>query len=359
MPAVLYLPFPYPGARLLQFCLPESAHLHEDGTVSTPAASISVTAMPQDEVGPHLQGLLGWLDRSGASRAARIRAMHSVAALSVGSEAEAHDPAFRELVERMLIATDGLLFDGGHLITRTGESLGVGLARPTADGVARRALVLLAVSSRGLLEQSANTEEQSDAEALRGQIRDWLHARGVTDACEPEEADLLGRSVGGLEPQETLDAVWRAEGAQVLLWALGARALPAHDAQEHPYQVSAEIGLAREGSCPILEGATLLDESDIDAMQLRLQGIHWRFRQQQFQPGPMDFEAFASRPPMGPFSLDGVALSGADLALDGAPIDAADGSRLGLCTSIARERHTAANWLLGVNPLYGHVQAPT
>jgi hypothetical protein len=43
----------------------------------------------------------------------------------------------------------------------------------------------------------------------------------------------------------------------------------------------------------------------------------------------------------------------------GAPITRADAGTVRLVTSIALERHRAANWLLGVHPVLSRVATPT
>jgi Domain of unknown function (DUF4272) len=362
-PATLYLPMPWPGAALVRAFAPEGTAVSEEGGaiwMRWRNASIRLHPMAAAEVPGHLQGMFTFLRDHGAHPAAVVRARHSQSVLGLVAEPRLDHPAVWEAVLRIHSLSDALLFVNGDFYTRDGVTLlGSGLPAPAADRVARRALVLLALATRGLLDEDAGKPDEAKADALRERIWAWVGERGVREEAEPDEAELLQTPLGRADRQAIIDAVWRAEGAQVLLWALGARALPAHDAQEHPYDVARDAGLRAEGEVAILAKPTLRSPAEIEARRAQLEGIDWRLVQQRVKPGPVDLAAFAARAPFGAFSLDGVPLVGGDLALRGAAIHAAPGEILGLSASIARERHAAANWLIGVNPVYSQVSTPT
>ncbi len=359
----MYLPFPFPGLRLLQAVAPEGTSVEPDGDAFVfrwPGGHLRASALPMQQLGPHLRGMVGYLDEQGATSAERVRAMHSQGVLGLVAEPGVQEPTAWQVILGLVGISDGLLFVNGDFYTRDGvRLLADGLQAPGAERVARRALILLALATRGLLDEDAGKPDEADAEELRNEIWQWLGRHDLHAEAEPLEAELLQAPIGTAPQQRVVDAVWRAEGAQVLLWALGQRPLPDHDAQEHPYQVSKEAGLRAEAEPAVLQHPTLRAPEELEAKRLQLQGLSWRFTDHRLNPRAFDYRSFAARAPMGRFSLDGVTLAGDDLALRGAAIHEAAPELVGLCSSIARERHIAANWLIGVNPVYSNVDAPT
>lgn len=362
-PATLYIPFPYAGPALLEAVAPEGVTVSAEGEavwLRWAGGSIRVQPMAREQVPQHLREMVQYLKQHGAEPAATVRAMHSQGVLGMVVEPQLQDEAAWSLVRRLQGLTDGLLFVGGQFYTRDGAGLlDEGLPAPSAERVARRALVLLALAFRGLLDDDAGKPDEAEANELRERIWAWLGAHGLHDEAEVEEAEVLQAPIGKAERQSIVNAVWRAEGAQVLLWALKKRALPAHDAQEHPYDVAREAGLLAEGPVAVLTAPALRPMAELEAQRLQLQGLSWRMVEQRVNPGVVDLAAFAARAPFGAFSLEGVSLAEGDLALRGAPIHQAPAELRGLCGSIARERHQAANWLIGVNPVYSQVDTPT
>jgi hypothetical protein len=61
----------------------------------------------------------------------------------------------------------------------------------------------------------------------------------------------------------------------------------------------------------------------------------------------------------GPLTLSDVSLIDGDLAIRGERIDRIPEDWYHRALSIARERHKAFNWLLGFDPVYSWVEAPT
>src|SRR5262252_1528989 len=89
-------------------------------------------------------------------------------------------------------------------------------ARPEAQRVANRALVLSAVAYRGWLEGHAGSHEPEMSH--RGLLQ-WLRYYGLYDELEVGELDFLRLPLGSAERQEATNACWRAEGVAVLAWA--------------------------------------------------------------------------------------------------------------------------------------------
>src|SRR5947209_5531592 len=99
------------------------------------------------------------------------------------------------------------------------------LSAPNSERVAARAVVLAAVSCRGLIENEKDVDERG-AENVRSRIVSWLEKIGASNELEPAEAGLLSKPVGSLDRSATVDASWRSEGLVVLAWALHYTTLP-------------------------------------------------------------------------------------------------------------------------------------
>lgn len=362
--ATAYLPFPFPGPDLLAYVQPDGAQLEQRGegefALRWSEGAMRIQIVPRSGLADAVRGLGAYLMEHGGAPIARVRALHSQAVLELHVTPGVQEPTAWRFLLDLVGATDGLLrLPDGNVYTRTGASLLAGLPRPDATTVARRALVLLACSERGLLDQDAGSPGEAEAEALRAETWAWMVEVGLDQAAEPAEVELLQTPIGKAHPQAIINGVWRAEGAQVLLWALGQRPLPRYDAQEHPYAVARDAGL-RADDPAALRTPTLRSPEVLESKRLELTGLSWRFVQARVDGGqPVDFAAVAARAALGPYPTDDLDLLGGDLALRGTPISKADPELVGLCASIARERHVAANWLAGANPVYSRVDTPT
>jgi len=73
----------------------------------------------------------------------------------------------------------------------------------------------------------------------------------------------------------------------------------------------------------------------------------------------MDFENLARTAWFGPLDIAGVALVDSDLSVGDLSLFNADPVDVHRVTSIARERHRAANWLLGECTLFSEVDTST
>lgn len=227
---------------------------------------------------------------------------------------------------------------------------------PTVERVVRRAYALAAVVRRGLIEHES---EGREAEVGAAALRAWLERHGLWDELEPAEAALLTMPPGDLDPQATINAVWRAEGVGVLAWALGRRELPPHDEVGDVALLERALDAGSRGRPALLDGATLRSTAELEAMQRRLLTVHWRTVDFRVQPRRIDFPAVARQFPAGFLDLAGLPLAEGDLAIGGLPIDVADEESVDRASSIAVERHLAIEWLLGGHPLYSEVDAST
>jgi hypothetical protein len=339
----------------------------EVATVRWPDAGreLRITKMPAPGVGEHLTGFVNHVRRRGGSEALAMRVLHTTSVFGVVAEPGfGDDGRALQFIGEFTSAGDGLCFLNGEVFDGRGRPLllaeGGGLAPPDAPRVAARALALLALATRGLLEQDAGSPSEGEAERHRRALLERLGSLGgARGECEPEELEFLSAPIGAVGAQNVAGAVGRAEGAQVLLWALGARALPALDQQEHPFRVARDSGLG-DGKLPLaLASPSLRPAAEVDALRRRLTAIHWRLREQQLRPKEVDFQAFAAGNWFGGCDLTGVALAGKDLAVRGKPLSEVSDEDYERVRSIAAERHQAANWLIGVHPVYSRVGTPT
>ncbi|MBJ7576022.1 DUF4272 domain-containing protein [Luteimonas sp. MC1828] len=228
--------------------------------------------------------------------------------------------------------------------------------RPGARRVHERALALASIACRASLEQDPG---DADAEAMCRRLRDWLDATGLQATLEPGEAEVIATPLGQLARKAAIDASWRAEGLYVLAWALDLQPGLAHDRLVDPVAAAEAVGLLDDAPLARDPAPQLRGERALDTFAARQLALHWRLRDWQLRPEPMDFAAFVRECTWASLDVDDGALLDGDLAVEGARIDQADDEQLQRCLSIAGERHQAANWLLGGDPLYSNVDTST
>ncbi|MCC9604289.1 DUF4272 domain-containing protein [Blastopirellula sp. JC732] len=229
---------------------------------------------------------------------------------------------------------------------------------PTPLRVARRALALTAVAARATLEMDAPQLDEPDE--LRRRLLDWVETLEIGDEFEPDEWKVLQRSVGNLESQDHINALWRVEGLTVLAWALGRFELPPDDELVMPSELYPAMGfLDPELGRAVLEGAELRSAEELEELQTHLLMLHWRVRDYSIRPGPMDFVAFSKSSWIGEFDVSKFRLIENDLAIGGAAIDDADPEHRSIVQSLAHERHLAINWLMGYSEKYSDTDTST
>jgi hypothetical protein len=233
---------------------------------------------------------------------------------------------------------------------------GFSLRPPDASRVAARALVLSAVSCRGLIEEDAH---DAGAETLRQRVVSWLGSIGVTGEMEPAETTLLSTPVGKLDRKTRLNATWQSEGMVVLGWALNCTELPLVHIECEPSDTANAMGFLDDRQNTPLHRPVLRDCSEIESWADIYLTLHWRLRQFSLEPSPMDFVAYVSACTWASLRLDHLEVLDRDLAIDGVRIDKVANATYRRTLSIAQERHQAFNWLLGFEPLYSEVTTDT
>jgi hypothetical protein len=236
---------------------------------------------------------------------------------------------------------------------------------PSAERVARRAMVLALVMYRASLEQYAG---QAKYEALHGKLPAWIEKLDLASELEKHENRFLRDPLGKADRKDVTNAAWRTEGLAVLAWALKRFELPAHDELADDQKVAASIGFSEElldalntaAAKKAFGEAKLRPAAEMDRMRTRVTIIHWRLRQYRLLPEPMDYACYLkAHPSFKKAWMENLPLKDGDLAIGKkAIVDAAkDKSRE--CESIAVERQIAVYWLAGDDPIYSKIDPAT
>jgi hypothetical protein len=228
--------------------------------------------------------------------------------------------------------------------------------RPSPARVAVRAIALAAVVCRGFLEVE---QDRREAETRRLHLSDWLDRIGALDELEESELSLVETPHGLLDGQSIFDATWRSEGMLVLAWSLGRAALLSYDEPCGSSAVAGQLGFLAERSMTVLSAPLLRERAEIEHWANTYLTLHWRLRQYQVDPEPIDFAAYAAQCKWGPLTVAELNLTEGDLAVCGKRIDRADDKSRDRTLGVVQERHQAFNWLLGSAPLYSEVPTDT
>jgi len=228
---------------------------------------------------------------------------------------------------------------------------------PAPERVCRRAFVLAAVACRASLEEAP---QDPDAIATYARLQEWLAREDLRQEFEATEWEAVACPLGALKERDAIDMSWRSEGLVVLAWALQRAELPPHDRQADGPAVGDAIGFLCEGAARDLIGDPRLRSDDELWWLVELTlAVHWRLREYSLRPEPIDFVDFARKCPWADMPLEDLPIIGGDLAIRGMPISEAPEDLLRECTSIARERQQAANWLVGHEEQYSQVTCDT
>jgi len=229
---------------------------------------------------------------------------------------------------------------------------------PTAERVARRALALVAVTARAVMEQ-----DDPKAEYLQQTYVDlltWVKDIDIGEEFEPEERQVVDSPLGKLEEQRQLDSTWRLEGLVVLAWALKRFEIPPHDEVVQLNPLWQSLGLLdAKAAAEFMAKPELRTRTEINTRRNQLFALHWRLRNFHIDPRPMDFAEFCGNVKFCIVDITGLPLVDGDLAIKGRRIDRADPDAFRAAFSAAQERHQAANWLRDGPKLYSDASVAT
>jgi hypothetical protein len=245
-------------------------------------------------------------------------------------------------------------------------------SRPTAEEVARRLLVLnrvvvhaLATPPREMLaERMKNWTDDERKEfaknAESASVGYWGRLRdlGLWHDMSAKEKALASSTAVSMTHKQHLDAMWRLESAQTLMWALGLLTeMPPYDLHA-PSEILKELPSVHD----LLKAAMLRPQTEIDRARDVAELWHWRSRTRQVIEEGHSFRADEQMKAAGIGSFDDIVRFAAKSAHERgdipAPIDmdfpvkgkayrelsAQEWSEV---NSITMERHVALNWLCG------------
>ncbi len=228
---------------------------------------------------------------------------------------------------------------------------------PSAAQVARRALVLAAVTCRGSIDRASGVPE---AEALYVSILEWLTSTRLWADVQPDEKSLLETPLGSLPERDVIRATWRVEGMAVLAWALKLLDPPRHDAKVDPYAVAEAVGFLSDEVPNLISAAELQPYEHLVSYRELLYAVHSRLRAYLRHPASKDFRGWIEEDWLDLLRVNTCELlAGDDLGIDGVPVAEADLERIREVEWVTTERHRAVLWLLGDAASYSEVHVDT
>ncbi len=189
---------------------------------------------------------------------------------------------------------------------------------PSADRVAKRAMVLGALVCRGFIE----VESPAEVEELRQSLLPWIDLVGAREEMEQHELVALTAPLGGLDPQAQINLAWAVEGLAVLTWAMKRYDLHPADTLAEPQSVTGTLIFLHESAKALVDEPTLRDEKELQEMQEKCYKKHCQLK--EFAANPLN-------------------------------VDKLDEKEFSVTSSISRERMRASLWLTGASALYSEV----
>lgn len=221
---------------------------------------------------------------------------------------------------------------------------------PAEDRVVSRLILMTALAKRGFMNF------MPDLEPARQEMVADLRGSAAWREAEPLEIEELEAPVGTLVGKSAWRLPWLAEGAAVLAWSLGLMKLPSYDEEVIMDDLVAVISDVEDGT----RKPELRPLDEIDTLSFQMLAIHWRLREFETDPKPMDFKAYAKRAWCGPMDLSLARLSDSnDLEVGGETLAEASEESWTRASGIMNERRMAAHWLLGHATVYSENDTST
>jgi hypothetical protein len=216
---------------------------------------------------------------------------------------------------------------------------------PSAEKVARRALVLSVVACRGVVE--GDTANPRGAADLAKRSHDWLLAIGLEEEMSEWERSVLRAPFGSLVRRDQVNASWLSEAVTVLAWSLGKAELPGFETQCDPAGAANSLGFLQPTKATALSQPVLRAPDVLHEYNEFIYNLHWRVRDFSLNRRSYDFESLARKAWGDPILRHGLAIAESDLCVGGVPISRAEEKVWRTVASITQERHRASNWLIG------------
>ncbi len=257
--------------------------------------------------------------------------------------------------------------------------------RPSAEQVAKRLIVLKYVVGYAMiapprdmlmqwfesLDEGERTKFKHDVKVRRDEYWGYLRTLGLWGVLSPQEREFAGTTMLTMTHQQQINAMWRIEALQVLMWALKLiSSLPPYDTQAS-YDLLKEIPSEEIGK--FVKSARLLPSVEIDQARDLAELWHWRSRTRQliqegrtFDPDPKmraaGLETFDDivRLTASHYQKEGLLeVVDEDFAVHGKAYRDLTPEEWSEVRSITVERHFALNWLCGYAPNNRWDETPT
>ncbi len=239
-----------------------------------------------------------------------------------------------------------------------GETPGEEANPPSPERVARRALALVAVTARAILEQ--DDREAEHVKETYADLLTWVKDVEIDEEFEEQERLTLHQRLGQLPSRSQINSTWRLEGLVILAWALKRFEIPPYDQLVNFNAMWKTLGLLNaEVARELLAKPEIRSMEEIRELRNQLFAIHWRLRNYRITPKRMDFAEFARTCWFGPLEISHLPLIEGELAIQGKRIDRAAKEAVGTAESIAMERHQAVNWLWEGPEVYSEASVAT
>lgn len=258
----------------------------------------------------------------------------------------------------------------------------MGKKRPSAEQVAKRLLILKHIGTYAQvvpLGQQLNAhpdvkeEAKGDLHTIFGEMfSKKLRDENLWDQVSPKEKLLLELHVKDIKPQQLINALWRIEAIQVLMWALGhLPSLPSYDTKAN---AEALKQIPKSSPAEFIASASLRDQSEIDRAREIAELWHWRSRTRQLQEEGRPMPLTDAMKSAGLDTYEAVTRAAVRMAVKdgGLPTSTGDdflvyGKAYKEMTpdewadvrSITMERHLTLNWLCGFAPANQWDNTPT
>ena len=258
--------------------------------------------------------------------------------------------------------------------------------RPTSEDAARRLLILkhvvvsaLTAPPREMLSQMTSqwpADEllsfQKQAQNQRDEFWGRFRHAGLWHYLSPLEKSLAHATAATMTHQQQLDASWRVESAQVLVWALGM--MPVLPPYDKPANHDILKQIPSDDATPFIASVRLRAQSDIDAARSAAELWSWRSRTRELIERGDVFPSDARMKAAGFLSYDDVIRVTARKAAEDRTIPPSIDGDFPTCgkayrdltadewaqtRSITSERHFTLNWLCGYAPKNKWDETPT
>lgn len=242
---------------------------------------------------------------------------------------------------------------------------------PTAVDVAHRVLCLASLIMRGQIEVSL-AEAQPDADDAPqafDNLTRFIRTSRLAEWYSMEESRLVNQKIGTWKQKNWINAIWRAESAVCLAWALSKVEIPPYDTVVELGELAQAIPLLNTPKlvCAFLEESELRDFDEIEYAREIAEAWNWRSRTHGLSQGAYgndrkdesDWNKIACESARSWAQEGAFETIGGDFPAFGKPYRDVTRDEFIPLRSIAQERHYAMNWLCGYSSNWDEVPTDT